>query len=321
MRFLPGILRRGSGIPVALALVALTVAALGAGRLRRREMSIPKPATGVFPNGMAYARWGTGPRTLLMIPGGPGNALPSGMELRIYQRAGRALVEDGYTAWLVARKRNMPNGHSIADMADDYAQLIADEFGGKADVVLGGSYGGAIGFYLAARHPDRFGHIGIVVAAYTVSERGKAADYEYARKLSEGRSGEALAGLLPVVYPRLRVPAVNRALGALMARVELRETHPYFRNDVMVEAEAEVAFNAREILPDISVPVLLVCGDRDEYFPREVCEETALLIPDCAFTLYEGRDHLGVISDRRLPQDVLDFVNRDLPVRPCGGPS
>ena len=128
----------------------------------------------MFTNGMAYLRWGTGPKTLLWIPGGPGNTVPSGMFLsRVLLRAARPLVEDGYTLWVVARKQNMPKGHAMADMAEDYAGLISDELGGKVDLVVGVSYGGVIGFHLAARHPDRFGHIALVGAAYDANERGQ----------------------------------------------------------------------------------------------------------------------------------------------------
>ena len=97
------------------------------------------------------------------------------------------------------------------------------------------------------------------------------------------------------------------------------ETHPYFASDVMVEAEAEVAFDAREVLPDISVPVLLVCGDEDLYFPKEVYEETARLIPDCTLRMYEGIGHVGAVRDKRFPQDVLDFVRQRPAVQPGRG--
>jgi len=279
-------------------------------------MRIPKPVNGMFPNGMAYARWGTGPKKLLSIPGGPGNVVPTGMEQTVYRRAVRPLVENGYTAWIVTRKRNMPKGHTIEDMADDYARLIADELGGKVDVVLGTSYGGMIGLYLAACHPDRFDHIAIAVAGYQVSERGRTADYDFARRLSDGNTVEAFTALFKFMYPNLRLPGVARVFGALMGRLAYRDTHPYFETDVMVEAEAEVAFNAREILPDISGPVLLVGGGQDLFFPREVIEETARLIPDCTLRIYEGKGHLQAASDKRLPRDLLAFVSQRSRVHP-----
>ena len=258
---------------------------------------------------MAYARWGTGPRTLLVIPGGPGNTVPSGMFLSRHLRAARLLVGDGYTAWVVTRKRNMPLGYSIADMADDYGQLVADEFDGKVDAALGISTGGMIGFYLAARHPERLGRIAIAVGGYVANGPGSAGDLTYARLLSEGRTAEAIASMFDSVFtswPR----GSGRVLGALMAPFVYRDAHPSFRSDTsLVEAEAEVAFNAREILLDISIPVLLIGAAEDQFFTREVVED-GRLIPDCTFKLYEGKDHLAGVSDERLPQDIFDFFAR-----------
>jgi pimeloyl-ACP methyl ester carboxylesterase len=288
---------------------AVVGAAVARPHLQGRGPAIPKPVTGIFPNGMAYFRWGTGPKTMLQIPGGPGNTVPSGgLALRMAQSQFRAFVEDGYTVWGVARKQDMPVGHTMADIADDYAGLIADQFGGKVDLVVGVSYGGMVGFYLGARHPDRFGHLAICVAGYEVSERGKALDYEFARLQSEGRNSDAAALMLRDLGPAIRVPGVTRVPGALMGRFMFGGTHPYFASDVMVEADAEVACDAREILPDISVPVLLVCGDEDVYFPKDVYEETARLIPDCVLRMYEGVGHVGTVMDKRFPRDVLDFV-------------
>ena len=307
-----------------LALIAggtLAVVSAGAfarARLMGRGPAIPKPVTGIFPNGMAYVRWGTGPKTLLFIPGGPGNAAPSGMSMRMFPLF-RPLVEDGYTAWYVARKRDMRSKHTIADMADDYAGLVADEFGGKVDLVVGVSYGGMIGFYLAARHPGRFGHIAIAVAGYEVSERGKILDHDFARLLSEGRNSDAGALMVRIMAPSLRVPGATRVLGAVMGRIMAGEAHPSFASDVMVEAEAEVVCDARDVLPAIPVPVLLVCGDEDLYFPKEVYEETARLIPDCTLRMYEGAGHVGAIRERRFPRDVLDFVRQRPAARPGRG--
>jgi pimeloyl-ACP methyl ester carboxylesterase len=295
-------------------LAAVAVGAVARSRRRARGLAIPEPVTGIFPNGMAYLRWGAGPKTLLQIPGGPGNTVPSGgLALRMARSQFRAFVEDGYTVWSVARKQNMPVGHTMADIADDYAGLIADQFDGKVDLVVGVSYGGMVGFYLGARHPDRFGHVAICVAGYEVSERGKALDYEFARLQSEGRNGAAAALLLRDLGPAVGVPGVTRALGALMGRFMFGETHPYFASDVMVEADAEVACDARDVLPAISVPVLLVCGDEDVYFPKEVYEETARLIPDCTLRMYEGVGHVGTVMDKRFPRDVLDFVRQRPP--------
>ena len=101
-----------------------------------------------------------------------------------------------------------------------------------------------------------------------------------------------------------------------MGRLILGQADPQLASDAIVEADGHAAFDAREILPDIRVPVLLVGGDRDRFTPREVYEETARLIPDCTLRIYEGKDHLRVTSDKRFARDVLDFVRQRPRVQP-----
>ena len=173
--------------------VVVMLGVLAWARYKGRRTAMPESVTGIFPNGMAYARWGSGPKTLLVIPGGPGNYDPGrrrmvGMMLGTTRRR---FIENGYSFWVVTRKRDMPKGHTIADMADDYAQLIRDEFEGRVDVVLGISLGGHVGLSLAAQHPDRFGHIVIAASGYRGGERSLAFDLEAGRLQSQGGTCQA----------------------------------------------------------------------------------------------------------------------------------
>ncbi len=292
----------GAGSVVGVALAG----ALVRHRLRMHGPARPKPVTGSFANGMGYARLGTGPKTLLWL-GGPFLGAPGGPVLALMTFMVRPFVAAGYSVWIVSQRPNMTVGYTVANMAEDYAQVIASEFGGRVDLVIGESTGGMIGFCLAARHAERFGHIAIGVAGYTMTEEGKVANRDSARLLSEGRKTEAATVLGNLMYPGIPAP-VGRVVAAVTARVTYAA--PYIPGDVTIVAEATNAFDGREILPEISVPVLLVCGDRDRWFAKEVYEETARLIPDCTLKLYPGKDHLGAMSASRFPQDVLDFVRQ-----------
>ena len=84
--------------------------------------------------------------------------------------------------------------------------------------------------------------------------------------------------------------------------------HEHMANDVLVEAAAEKLFDSREVLPRIAVPVLLLGGTEDDYFPESLMRETADLIPDCTLRLYEGKSHLSAGMDPRVPEDILEFV-------------
>jgi pimeloyl-ACP methyl ester carboxylesterase len=295
-----------------------TLAVVGAGTFaRRRLQELPTPVGGVFSNGMAYARLGTGPKSLLFIRSGPGNVVPTGLPMALMGALWiRPFLEDGYTTWVATRKRDMPKGYTVPEMAEDYAGLIEDEFGGKVDLVVGeDSYGGMIGFCLAARHPDRLDHLAISLSGYRLNDEGKAVQLDFARLMSEGRRGEAGALMIGHVAPGLTRPGLDRMIGAALVRFMFPVTHPYFAKDVVTEAEAVAAFDARVVLPEIAVPVLLFGCDQDVEFPREVYEETARLIPDCTLKLFEGKNPFQAGSDKRIPLDVLDFVRDHPPVR------
>lgn len=267
------------------------------------------PRSGSFGNGMDFLTWGDGPRTLLFMPGGPGSAVPSGALARLSRRWFAPYVEAGYAVWYVTRRRGMPEGHSVEDMAADYAQVISEELGGRVDLVVGESFGGMIALYVAALHGDSWDHLAVVVAAAQVSDWGKQVDSRVAAALARGDTAGFGAAFAEYALPGERARWVRRLVGPWIAR-SLLSGRRYPPADLAVEAAAEISFDARPVLARTEKPVLLISGDRDRFFPREVVEETARLIPDCTLVLYEGQGHARVASSRRVAPDVLAHVDR-----------
>jgi pimeloyl-ACP methyl ester carboxylesterase len=275
-----------------------------------KEMKADRePRNGTFPNGMDYLSWGSSPRTLLFIQGGPGSAVPKGMLRRMFRRQFDRLLEAGYAVWIVTRRRGMPPGHSISDMADDYARLIAEEFGGRVDVVVAESFGGMIAQYLAARHPGSFDHMAMVVTAAELSEWGKDVDARMAKALAGGDTNGAGTVFAEYLLPGPRLVWLRRLIGPVISR-QLLAGSVFPAQDVLTEVEGEISFNSRAVLPLIRRPVLLICGGSDQFFTREVAQETAALIPDCTLVWYEGKGHLKAASSGRIAQDVLAFAGR-----------
>jgi len=267
------------------------------------------PRSGTFANGMDFATWGGGPRTLLFLPGGPGSSVPKGMLSRMSRRWFDPFVKSGYAIWHVTRRRNMPEGYQVEDMADDYAQLIADELGGRVDLVVGESYGGMIAQYLAANHGESAGDVALVVAAAEVSAWGKEVDSRLADALTRGDTAGFGASFAEYVLPGDRSRWLRRLVGPWIGR-SLLSGKNYPPADLYVELAAEMSFDSRLALPRIRRPVLLICGDRDRFFPVGVVEETVRLIPDCTLVRYDGQGHMKVATSRQVPRDVLSFVNR-----------
>ncbi len=290
-------------------------AALGAGAgagaaavvLARRsgQPDVPR-RTGTSADGMDYEVLGDGRRTLLFIPGGPGSQIPTGLMGKAMGRQHLPYVRAGYSVWNVTRRRHMPPGHTVSDMADDYARFVDEQLGGHVDLVVGESYGGMIAQYLAARHPSRVGLVVLAQAAATITDRGRDTDVRWATARAEGRHADAGALMLEGVLPGDDRAAWRRRLGPLAGLLFARSEVP--PGDLLVEAEAEATFESLDVLPQIEAPVLLLCGDRDEFFSVEAVEETARRIPDATVRLYEGKNHMGAAMSGRIPGDVLAWV-------------
>ena len=260
-----------------------------------------RPDRGVFPNRMTYARLGDGPKTLLWLASGT-----KGPMLAMMTRAARPFVADGYSVCLVSGRPNMPPGHTLEDMAGDYASLIGAQFDGRVDLVIGHSTGGMIGFCLAAGHPDRFAHI-VIAGAGMWNERSDRANLEPARLLVAGRTREASAHFARLLLPNIRLPGVATVLGALIARAALAE---HTAEDLLVFAEATHAFDPQQVLPSIGVPVLLVAGEKDVWFSPEAVTDAAQLVPQCTLRLYPDTNHFGAITSPRFAADTLDFIRQ-----------
>lgn len=96
----------------------------------------------------------------------------------------------------------MPTGYSFADMADDYARVVAEEFDGTADAVLGMSTRGQIGFHLAAGHPGTFGYGVSGSAGYQDAKRDNdlllRAPSVPSTRLRKSRAGAVICDTQPV---------------------------------------------------------------------------------------------------------------------------
>lgn len=290
----------------ALGLMGLAVAGWW-----KLDNLLPDVRSGVFPNGMEYVRCGSGSKTMLWMIGSPMRAAPPS---RLVQRAAtmmyRPFLDAGYTVWTVGRRRNMPQGHTIPDMADDYANLIEDQFGGAVDVVVGESYGGMIGQYLAAGHPDRFRRLALIIAGCELSAWSAEIDHRFIAALRAGNTAAARSVSLEYVMPHSK-ESTRRLLGSALWRLMGLSGVP--AGDLIIETEAGFEFDSRAALRGITIPVLLIAGDRDLFFPRTVIEETAALIPHCTLIMHENQGHMDVPNDPRTAREVLRYASTPTP--------
>jgi len=250
---------------------------------------------------------------MIIFPGGPGNSVPSSSMIKNLYGEFEPFTEE-YSIYLVSRKKEQPKGYSTRDMSNDYAEIIRHDFNGHVDIIIGISFGGLIVQHFAADHPELFDHIVIATAAHRMSDIGQQVDYKFAELLSQGKTRNAYALIVDALSPAGTAGVTryfNKIIFWLMGGAFLGQIHDAYKNDVLVEAQAQLDHDAKDSLARIHVPVLIICGTADVYFPKEYIEEMASLVAKSSLKLYIGKGHLGALKDEAFAKDIFEFIGRE----------
>ena len=258
-----------------------------------------------MPTGQPVVRLGNGPRPLVVLQG-LAFENKEGLLPRIVVRSNYGFLADDFTVYAVLRRPGLPQGYTLADMADDYAEMIREKFGGPVDVI-GISTGGSIVLYLAADHPDVVRRLVIHSGAHSLSEDAKRIQLEIARLAGLGQWRKAYRILLdfapePKTGPARVVTRPLKVLGSwLLARIAPKDP-----SDLIVTVEAEDKHAFKDRLHEITVPTLVAGGTEDPGYTPALFRETAEGIPNARLLLYEGMGH--PVRGKQFQQEVLDFL-------------
>lgn len=263
--------------------------------------TVRRAVPGRFSGGLPYARVGSGPRALVVFDGlGADNTVSPMMARMMYGFLGEA-----YTVYLVTRRQGLPQGFTLADMADDYAAMITEEFGGPVDVI-GVSTGASIALHFAADHPELVRRLVLHSGAHTLNDEAKRVQLEFARLGELGRWQAAFALLMRTALPRRGLlGALARPLAPVVGWFMSRRP-PRDASDLVVTVTAEDALAFRDRLPEIHVPTLVAGGTADPFYSADLFRETAEGIPGARLALYEGMGHAA--HGKQFHRDVLAFL-------------
>jgi pimeloyl-ACP methyl ester carboxylesterase len=177
------------------------------------------------------------------------------------------------------------------------------------DLMIGFSYGGLILQHFIADHPQLASHFVIGGSAHRISPAALAIDYRYAELVHQGQDRAAMAERAAAVVAKGPLKHLLYGVLWLFGKMLLGPVEGSFRQDVLIEAEAERAHDALTSLQKISVPVLIVCGKNDFAFALSDVQEMADMIPQSTLQVYD-QGHSTVILEKRFAQDVREFVAR-----------
>lgn len=252
------------------------------------EGALPLPATvdqGYVENRGAriwYAPYGSGPAVIL-LHGGLGNSRNWGYQVP-------ALVENGYRAIVIDSRGH---GHSTRDEKPYSYELMASDVLTVMDKLeiakaafVGWSDGAVIALILGDKHPERV--VGVFYFACNMDPSGTK-EFKFTpvigRCLSRHKADYAELSSTPTQFDKFA-----DAVGLMQS------TQPNY---------------SAEDLGKISVPVVVVHSEHDEFIKREHAEYLAQSIPNAEFVYLSGVSHFAPLQrPEQFNEVMLTFLGK-----------
>ena len=170
-------------------------------------------------------------------------------------------------------------GATVGDLAG-LVLALADALGIERFAYAGVSLGGAVGLHLAVHHPDRLSSLAVICSsahfngAEPWEERAALARRQGLADLAEGADARWFT-------PGFTVPGLVR---------DHREADP---EAYAACCDALAAFDLRDRLPEITVPLLAIAGREDPATPPAHLREIADTVAGAALVEIPGASHLA----------------------------
>jgi pimeloyl-ACP methyl ester carboxylesterase len=249
---------------------------------------------------IAYRKKGDGP-ALVLLHGWP-------VDSREWRRQIEGLSDEfTVVAWDApgaGASSDPPETFRLSDWADCLAAFIA-ALELEQPHVAGLSWGGGLAIELYGRHP-RLVRTLILLSAYAGWAGSLPADVVAQRLQLTLRNSELppdqwAPALIDTLVTKQATPEMVEELRAMIS-----DFHPVAtRTAIRAFAEADL----RDVLPEIRVPTLLLCGEEDARAPREVWEALHASIRDSKLVIISGVGHtIDIEAGERVNAELRGFL-------------
>ncbi len=196
--------------------------------------------------------------------------------------------------------------YSVADMAGDVKSLL-DVLGIEQASIVGHSMGGYIALHFAANYPERLEKLILVsTSALSGGALGRSAP-----TFNRSRFIEDPVERTRQRYTHMTAPGYFEANPAKLEAVAqtARGNGMTFEAMARQSDSAFMTHDAREALPQIAVPVLIIHGDVDPTIPISAGRRLAEAIPDSRLVEWENVGHLPHLErTEEFNKLVLEFL-------------
>jgi len=250
---------------------------------------------------MDYIRFGTGNKTLIILPGlgdglrsVKGTAIPMALMYRKFAKE--------FTVYVFSRKEPLPPDCTTADMAHDLKTAM-DILGICKANILGVSMGGMIAQHLAANCPNG---VEKLVLAVTCPKADPVLIQSVSQWISLAKQGNHTAFMDSNVKHIYSDEYYRRSKWLIPIVGALTKPKSYAR--FLIQANACLAHDAHEWLHHIICPTLIIGGEQDKALSPEGSRLLSQAIPNSIIRMYPNHGH-GLYEEAADFNDIiLDFL-------------
>lgn len=252
---------------------------------------------------MSYAAFGSGEKVLILLPGlSDGLTTVEGKAL-LLAAPYRMFFKD-FTVYMFSRKKNLPDGYSIREMADDQAEAMR-KLGIEKAAVLGVSEGGMIAQCLAVHHADLIEKLVIAISAPYANETVRAAVEGWIGLAKQGNHKQLMIDTAEKSYSEAYLRKY-RSLYPVIGWIGRPKDYHRF----LVNAEAILHFGCFEELPKISCPTLIIGGGADNIVGPAASYEMHEQIRGSELYMYDKFGHAAYEEAADFNERVFRFLVR-----------
>jgi pimeloyl-ACP methyl ester carboxylesterase len=206
---------------------------------------------------------------------------------------------------------NSPEGFGLASLADRLATVIESLELGPAHVA-GQSWGGTVALELYRRHPGLVATL-ILIDTYA-GWKGSLSAEEIGTRVAHTQQMLASTGDVDVRLPGLFADDPPAKLEPLLAAIAADVRPGTVAHHVDIMAETDLS----DLLPQISVPALLIWGRCDSRSPLSIARQFEEAIPNATLVTIEGAGHMSALErPEPVNRAVREFCRAHPPSRPA----
>lgn len=245
-----------------------------------------------------YAAFGREDKPFVIIPG---------LSLRDVKGAGAGLAlmyrmfAKEYRVYVIDKKSNIPEGCTVADLAEDTAAAM-NALGITNACVMGVSLGGMIAQELAIRYPELVKKLVLGVTASRTNDTMTAAVSKWIALAESGNFGGIVADMMEVMYSASYVKRHGWMFPLLTIFAKPKNEARFIRL-----AKACLTCDTYDRLGKIICPTLVLGGADDKIVTGEASLEIVEKI-GCKIHMYDGLGHSAYEEAADFNARIYDFL-------------